>query len=76
MRSKETVDVYATTEPIQMFHQRIQFCLDLYNESVIALRFPKTSLRELLETPEQRRLREQFEKELMRELEEEDDGAF
>ena len=34
MQSKETVDVYATKEPQLAFHQRIEFCLGLHNESV------------------------------------------
>ena len=34
MRSKENIDIYATKEPQEAFHQRILFCLDLYNQSV------------------------------------------
>lgn len=34
MVSKESEDVYATNEPQVAFHQRINFCLQLHNESV------------------------------------------
>lgn len=33
------VDIYSTDEPQYAFHQRISFCLDLYNESVKAMRY-------------------------------------
>ena len=32
--SKETTDVYSTSEPQQAFHKRISFCLDVHNEAV------------------------------------------
>ena len=32
--------MYSTNEPQTAFDQRIQFCLQLYNESVKAMRFP------------------------------------
>jgi 26S proteasome regulatory subunit N3 len=38
------LDIYSTNEPQQIFHQRINFCLDLHNESVQALRFPNSSI--------------------------------
>ena len=31
---QENIDVYATKEPQEAFHQRILFCLDLYTQSV------------------------------------------
>jgi 26S proteasome regulatory subunit N3 len=34
MSTKEVVDIYSTNEPLQAFHQRISYCLDLHNESV------------------------------------------
>lgn len=40
LQSKETTDVYCTPEPQAAFHQRIAFCLDIYNQSVKAMRFP------------------------------------
>jgi 26S proteasome regulatory subunit N3 len=54
------LDIYSTTEPQQTFHQRIQFCLNLHNESVEALRFPQNiqsdKLKEATEILEQERL--------------------
>lgn len=43
LQSKETTDVYCTAEPQAAFHQRIAFCLDIYNQSVKAMRFPLRS---------------------------------
>ncbi|KAI9291322.1 hypothetical protein K502DRAFT_368539 [Neoconidiobolus thromboides FSU 785] len=40
VESKENVDVYSSSEPMNAFHQRISFCLNLHNESVKAMRFP------------------------------------
>ncbi|XP_037956005.1 probable 26S proteasome non-ATPase regulatory subunit 3 [Teleopsis dalmanni] len=40
--SKESQNVYKTREPQIAFHERIAFCLNLHNEAVRALRFPKT----------------------------------
>lgn len=38
--SKEAVNLYTTPEPASAFHKRIQFCLDIHNESVKAMRYP------------------------------------
>jgi len=43
LQSKETTDVYCTPEPQAAFHQRIAFCLDIYNQSIKAMRFPLRS---------------------------------
>ncbi|XP_017488435.1 PREDICTED: 26S proteasome non-ATPase regulatory subunit 3-like, partial [Rhagoletis zephyria] len=40
MQSKETSDIYCTSEPLDAFHSRISFCLDIHNQSVKAMRFP------------------------------------
>ncbi|KAJ3321743.1 26S proteasome non-ATPase regulatory subunit [Boothiomyces sp. JEL0866] len=40
MKSNEIIDIYSTTEPQNAFNQRINFCLNLHNESVQAMRFP------------------------------------
>lgn len=40
MLNRETKDLYETDEPMQQFQQRIQFCLQLHNESVKAMRYP------------------------------------
>lgn len=39
LQSKETTDIYNTPEPQAAFHQRIAFCLDIYNQSIKAMRF-------------------------------------
>lgn len=41
--SKEHVDVYSSHEPQDVFNKRIQFCMDLRNETVRAMRFPKNA---------------------------------
>jgi len=45
-------NVYGTTlEPTEMYHRRIAYCLDLHNEAVRGLRYPK-------ESPHQKKLME------------------
>ena len=73
MRSKENIDIYATMEPQEAFHQRILFCLDLYNQSVKAMRYPPKVYRKDFESMEERREREQQDLELAKEMAEEDD---
>lgn len=74
--SKETLDVYSTREPQLAFHDRITFCLDMYNQSVKAMRFPPKSYSKDIESAEERREREQQDLELAKEMaeEEEEDG--
>lgn len=52
MQSKETTDVYCTSEPQSAFHQRIAFCLGIHNQSVKAMRFPPKSYNKDLESAE------------------------
>ena len=35
---QENIDIYATKEPQEAFHQRVLFCLDLYTQSVKVLK--------------------------------------
>eukprot|EP00051_Salpingoeca_urceolata_P010887 m.133785 g.133785 ORF g.133785 m.133785 type:complete len:501 (-) comp16895_c1_seq1:177-1679(-) len=72
VQSKEVVDIYSTQEPHEMFHRRIEFCLKSHNDSVQAMRYPPNAYRKYLETPAQRREREQSEAELATELDEEE----
>ncbi|CAN8075053.1 unnamed protein product [Agarophyton chilense] len=74
VRSNETTDVYSTTEPSDAYHTRIQFCLNIYNDAVRAMRFPEKKDDE--ETPEQRRERLKEQEELAKTLAEEDDDDF
>jgi len=72
MRSRETTDIYATTEPQEAFHKRVVFCLNLHNEAVKAMRFPPDAYKKIAETEEELKERKkQFEKELEEEAEEE-----
>jgi len=76
MQSKETLDVYRTEEPQSVYHQRIEFCLDINNQSIKAMRYPPKSYKEDLETAEERREREQQDMELAKEMAEEEDEGF
>eukprot|EP00096_Caligus_rogercresseyi_P001964 TRINITY_DN1352_c0_g1_i1.p1 TRINITY_DN1352_c0_g1~~TRINITY_DN1352_c0_g1_i1.p1 ORF type:complete len:360 (+),score=111.05 TRINITY_DN1352_c0_g1_i1:492-1571(+) len=76
MSSKENSDIYCTREPQLAFHQRIEFCLDLHNNSVKAMRFPPKSYNKDLESAEDRREREAQDLELAKEMAEEDDDII
>ncbi|KAG1138271.1 hypothetical protein G6F37_010616 [Rhizopus arrhizus] len=58
MKSKEIVDIYSTNEPQNAYHQRINFCLNLHNEAVKAMRFPMDAHRKELASAEEARERE------------------
>jgi len=76
VQSKENPDIYSTVEPMNAFHQRITFCLDLHNQSVKAMRFPPKSYNKDLESAEERREREAQELESAKEIAEEDFDDF
>merc|ERR1712072_855004 len=76
MQSKENTDIYCTREPQLQFHERIQFCLDLHNHSVKAMRFPPKNYNQDLESAEDRREREAQDLELAKEMAEEDDDLM
>lgn len=72
--SKDIVDVYATGEPQEAFHQRITFCLKMHNDSVKSMAYPPNAYRKYLETPEQQREREEIDIEAeLADMEEEGD---
>lgn len=50
VQSRELLDVYTTREPMNAFHQRIEFCLKVHNEAVKAMRYPPKKYNEDLET--------------------------
>lgn len=52
MQSKENTDIYSTKEPLDAFHARVAFCLDIHNQSVKAMRFPPKSYNKELESAE------------------------
>lgn len=58
MKSKEIGDVYSTQEPGEVFHERIQACLNLHDESVKAMRFPMNQHRLELKNAQEARERE------------------
>ncbi|RDA89092.1 hypothetical protein CP532_2240 [Ophiocordyceps camponoti-leonardi (nom. inval.)] len=69
MKSTEIGDVYATREPGEAFHDRIQACLALHNESVKAMRFPMNQHRLELKNAQEARERE---REMAKEIQEGD----
>ncbi|KAF4585880.1 26S proteasome non-ATPase regulatory subunit 3 [Ophiocordyceps camponoti-floridani] len=69
MKSNEVGDVYATREPGEAFHDRIQACLALHNESVKAMRFPMNQHRLELKNAQEARERE---REMAKEIQEGD----
>ncbi|XP_057292701.1 26S proteasome non-ATPase regulatory subunit 3-like isoform X2 [Hydractinia symbiolongicarpus] len=73
VQSKETVDVYSTSEPQHAFHQRISFSLDIYNQSVKAMRYPAKSYNKDLESLEEQREREKQDLEYAKEIAEDDE---
>lgn len=38
--SKENADIYSTADPQTAYHKRIEYCMDIHNGAVKALRFP------------------------------------
>ncbi|GAA5959587.1 hypothetical protein JCM3765_007207 [Sporobolomyces pararoseus] len=72
MRSKETGDVYSTGEPLKEFDRRIQFLLELRNQSVKAMRYPLNAHSKELEAAQEAR---EEEKRFAKEIEEGDDDA-
>ncbi|VDO24049.1 unnamed protein product [Brugia timori] len=76
MQSRETEDIYRTTEPQTHFDTRIRYCLELHNQAVKALRYPPTAGKGVVESIEEQREREQQELEFAKEMAEEDDDDF
>lgn len=74
IRSNETIDVYSTAEPTDSYHKRVQFCLNIYNEAIRAMRFPEKKDDE--DTAEQRRERFKEQEELAKTLAEEEEDEF
>ncbi|KAI9109238.1 hypothetical protein K1719_019861 [Acacia pycnantha] len=75
MVSKETVDVYSTTEPQLSFNSRIAFCLERHNAAIRAMRFPPNTHKDK-QSAEKRRERQQQEQELAKHIQEEEDDDF
>ena len=75
IQSKETVDVYSTSEPAAAFHKRITFCLNIHNDAIKALSFPDTQ-KESEEEEKERLKRQQEEKELASIIDQDDDDSY
>jgi 26S proteasome regulatory subunit N3 len=75
VRSNEVLDIYGTSEPQGAFHSRIQFCLNLYNDSVRAMRYAPNAYRKYLDKSDDGRERAQTEADIA-EMEEEEEGDF
>lgn len=69
METKRAGDIYATREPAEAFHERIQACLGLHDECVKAMRFPHNGRREELKTAQEAKERD---RELAREIQDGD----
>jgi 26S proteasome regulatory subunit N3 len=73
LQSSETVDVYSSQQPQEAFHDRIQFYLQVYNDSVRAMRFPDTH-KKIVESEEERKERVKAEQELPDLMDEDEDA--
>jgi len=58
LQSKPLADVYSTGVPQQALHKRIDFCLQLHNEAVKAMRYPGDGQKAAEEDEEERRERD------------------
>ena len=67
METKRAGDVYATREPAEAFHERIQACLGLHDECVKAMRYPMNQHKMELKNAQEARERE---RELAKEIQE------
>mmetsp|Transcript_6535 Transcript_6535/g.10095 ORF Transcript_6535/g.10095 Transcript_6535/m.10095 type:complete len:189 (-) Transcript_6535:27-593(-) len=45
LEPKESIDVYSTEQPAEMFHRKTEFCLKLHNDAVKSMRFPPEVLK-------------------------------
>jgi len=43
LKSNETIDIYGTNEPEKAFDVRVNFCLQIHNDAVQAMRYPPDS---------------------------------
>lgn len=69
MESKQAGDIYATREPASAFHDRIEACLSIHDECVMAMQYPMNKHRQELKNAQDARERE---RELAKEIQEGD----
>eukprot|EP01053_Blabericola_migrator_P006247 Blabericola_migrator_1__6246@NODE_314_length_10020_cov_127_741485_g257_i0_p7_GENE_NODE_314_length_10020_cov_127_741485_g257_i0NODE_314_length_10020_cov_127_741485_g257_i0_p7_ORF_typecomplete_len225_score60_58Rpn3_C/PF08375_11/2_7e16PCI/PF01399_27/1_3e15CSN8_PSD8_EIF3K/PF10075_9/0_0024Cas_Cas1/PF01867_16/0_045Dus/PF01207_17/0_071_NODE_314_length_10020_cov_127_741485_g257_i044375111 len=71
--SQQSTEKYASTEPAEVFHKRIQFCSDMTKDAIKAMQYPEEeSLKDRAAEAERRRLQQQEEIENAEDF----DGAF
>ncbi|KAI9639580.1 proteasome regulatory subunit C-terminal-domain-containing protein [Dioszegia hungarica] len=58
MQSKVAKDVYETDEPAKEFNARVDFCTQVYNDSVRAMRYPPNAHRKALDSADESRERD------------------
>lgn len=39
LQSRETTDIYSSQEPLEAFHKRVSFCLNIHNDAVMVIYF-------------------------------------
>jgi 26S proteasome regulatory subunit N3 len=77
VQTNDTLDIYSTAEPFHQLNQRINFCLNIRNQSVKAMRYPEKYVHDNdEESAEERREREMLELETAKEMSEEDFDGF
>jgi 26S proteasome regulatory subunit N3 len=74
IQSNESIDVYSTSEPTLVFENRIEFCLNIHNDSVKALRFPSSLQKKPLDNNNTLEEDGGFEDDLLDSLDDEEDG--
>jgi 26S proteasome regulatory subunit N3 len=73
LRSKEQIDVYSTTEPMEAYHARISFCLKMHNEAVRAMRYPPNMPKPSPLSDEEQKEKREAESEILEKVQDEDD---
>jgi len=76
VQSKEVADTYSSAEPVEALNKRIDFCLNIHNEAVRAMRFPPNASKPDYQTDEARRERAKQEQEIANSLAKDDSDDF
>jgi 26S proteasome regulatory subunit N3 len=76
MAARDRQDLYATQEPLEAYAGRVQYCLELHNEAVRAMRFPDEARREHEDEEAVRRERHKAQLSDLADLHDEEDGDF
>jgi 26S proteasome regulatory subunit N3 len=76
VQSKQQTDTYATAEPLDGLHKRIEFCLSIHNEAVRAMRYAPGAGKPDYQSEEARRERQKAEAEIANSLESDDIDDF